>query len=535
MCGGVPNADGKGAQDIGSVSSIGRQSSHTAPARAPRASTPAPSVALCRPRFVGSRTRSFNLLLIMSILLLTRQELASAFMPLQSRSAHSLRSPQTTASCCHNLLYVRHPPEPFGESWNGIGVARTAGIMGMAGIGSGGEGVGAGGKEAGTGQTLALNVEAEPALKPVQQGETVKEQDIMASASESGEGEAISLRKGSKANLAAKIAMKLAKRIRRQRRRRKMDLLAFRPKSLDPVVYEKDADRDRLSFRRNSKDSVPMYWYEEDGEQDLLTFQRTSQDPIPDMEDGEREFLTSRRKYLEAEPVPDEKEDVDQDLLTFGNIVDPIPPEKDVERKLSEEKFVVFGDGSYGLAMANVFADRGLEVVLLVRKESVAAEINGNRRHPTYLKDCVLNENITATANPKEALKDVTFIIHAMPVQHSRKFLKNIRMFVPATTPVLFTSQGIEVNSMSLMCELLEDVLGSARKYAFLSGPSFAKEVGKFLTPQPMDINPRRGRSQPGINRSRVRVKHQGVNNPGLTRRFPVFSQDMRRGDELKD
>ncbi|CAN0460944.1 unnamed protein product, partial [Scytosiphon promiscuus] len=36
-----------------------------------------------------------------------------------------------------------------------------------------------------------------------------------------------------------------------------------------------------------------------------------------------------------------------------------------------------------------------------------------------------LPQHIVATADPKEALDGATFIIHAVPVQYTRKFLEN--------------------------------------------------------------------------------------------------------------
>ena len=48
---------------------------------------------------------------------------------------------------------------------------------------------------------------------------------------------------------------------------------------------------------------------------------------------------------------------------------------------------------------------------------------------------------------------------------------------MPAGAPVLCTSKGIEVKTLKLMAEILPETLGRERAYAFLSGPSFAKEI----------------------------------------------------------
>jgi hypothetical protein len=43
--------------------------------------------------------------------------------------------------------------------------------------------------------------------------------------------------------------------------------------------------------------------------------------------------------------------------------------------------------------------------------------------------------------HPQEALKDASFIIHAVPVQYSRKFLEDIAPHMPKNTPIISTSK----------------------------------------------------------------------------------------------
>ena len=53
----------------------------------------------------------------------------------------------------------------------------------------------------------------------------------------------------------------------------------------------------------------------------------------------------------------------------------------------------------------------------------------------------------------------------------------NMKDHVPAGVPVLSASKGIETNSLGFMQDILQDCLGKNRGYAFLSGPSFAREI----------------------------------------------------------
>ncbi len=45
------------------------------------------------------------------------------------------------------------------------------------------------------------------------------------------------------------------------------------------------------------------------------------------------------------------------------------------------------------------------------------------------------------------------------------------------SVPVLSASKGIETTSLGFMADILKDCLGTERSYAFLSGPSFAREI----------------------------------------------------------
>lgn len=104
-------------------------------------------------------------------------------------------------------------------------------------------------------------------------------------------------------------------------------------------------------------------------------------------------------------------------------------------------RFAVLGGGSFGLALASVLGKKSIPVTILVRKQDVAEHINLHHRHPTYLSDIALAPTIRATTNPEEALKDASFIIHAVPVQYSRKFLEDIAPHVPKNTPIISTSK----------------------------------------------------------------------------------------------
>jgi len=144
-------------------------------------------------------------------------------------------------------------------------------------------------------------------------------------------------------------------------------------------------------------------------------------------------------------------------------------------------RIAVMGGGNFGLAMGTICARQGYPTTILVRDESIAQTINREHHHPRYMQGIELPTRLRATSEPNQCLPDATYIIHAVPCQYSRRFLKSVKGFIPAQTPILSVSKGIETSSMGFMADLIKDVLGEDRPLAFLSGPSFAREIVEGL------------------------------------------------------
>ena len=140
-------------------------------------------------------------------------------------------------------------------------------------------------------------------------------------------------------------------------------------------------------------------------------------------------------------------------------------------------RVAVMGGGNFGIALATICARKGMPTTLLVRSEEDAKYINTEHRHPKKMNDVQLPSALRATSKPEDCLPDATFIIHAVPVQYSRSFLEKVNPYIPPNTPVLSGSKGIETTSLGFMADILKETLGSDRPYAFLSGPSFAREM----------------------------------------------------------
>ena len=147
------------------------------------------------------------------------------------------------------------------------------------------------------------------------------------------------------------------------------------------------------------------------------------------------------------------------------------------------KKVTIMGGGSFGTAMGTLLARNksDLDVVLLLRNEQEAETINATNRNAKYLPKYELPKNIRATTDAKEALKDSDFIIHAVPTQHSRKFLSSVKDIIDPKTPLLCLSKGLEVGSSLMMSEVIPEALERDQPLCVLSGPTFAVELMQGL------------------------------------------------------
>ena len=117
----------------------------------------------------------------------------------------------------------------------------------------------------------------------------------------------------------------------------------------------------------------------------------------------------------------------------------------------------VFGGGSFATAMGAALARQkdDLQVHMLLRAEEQCENINQNHENSRYLPGFTLPDNLSASTNLESVLAGAQYVIHALPVQASRAFLASIKHVLPATTPVICVSKGIEKSTGYLMSCLL--------------------------------------------------------------------------------
>lgn len=145
-------------------------------------------------------------------------------------------------------------------------------------------------------------------------------------------------------------------------------------------------------------------------------------------------------------------------------------------------RIAVIGAGSWGTALSILLAEKDNEIRLWVYEEDLVEIIKAKRENTLYLPGCILPGNIYSTNNLKEAVDSCHIIVSVVPSHIVRDIFSNLKGYMP-DVPVVSATKGIEVGSLQTVSQILGDIFPSSshRKFAVLSGPSFAKEVAKRL------------------------------------------------------
>lgn len=143
-------------------------------------------------------------------------------------------------------------------------------------------------------------------------------------------------------------------------------------------------------------------------------------------------------------------------------------------------RVAVVGAGSWGTALANLLARKGVPVTLWSHEADVAEGIEREHRNPRYLAEVELDPRLRATPEMAEAVDGAEVVVSVSPSHVVRAVMAQAARSMRPDALVVSASKGIETDSLRTMDGVLEDVLPreAALGATYLSGPSFALEVG---------------------------------------------------------
>jgi glycerol-3-phosphate dehydrogenase (NAD(P)+) len=186
------------------------------------------------------------------------------------------------------------------------------------------------------------------------------------------------------------------------------------------------------------------------------------------------------------------------------------------------KRITVIGAGSWGTALAKVLGDKGYPVTLWDRDADRLAELGRARENAKYLPGASLPEAISVEPDLVRAVEGAPVVVSVVPSHAVREVLGRAGRAMEADAIVVSASKGIENDTLETMDEVLKEVLPGpiGARLAFLSGPSFAKEVGAGL---PTAV----------VMASREREVAERAATLFRTERFRIYTSDDVPGVEL--
>jgi len=146
-----------------------------------------------------------------------------------------------------------------------------------------------------------------------------------------------------------------------------------------------------------------------------------------------------------------------------------------------QDSVAVLGAGSWGTALAIQFARGGRAVRLWGRDAERLAAMGRARRNERYLPSVPFPDALEVETELARALAGARDLLIVVPSPAFRAVLGTLAPLLRPEMHVAWATKGFELASGLLPHQVAREVLGSARRIAVLSGPTFAREVGAGL------------------------------------------------------
>lgn len=142
-------------------------------------------------------------------------------------------------------------------------------------------------------------------------------------------------------------------------------------------------------------------------------------------------------------------------------------------------KIGVIGSGTWGTAITVLLCNNGHEVTLWSAIPAEIEEMKETHRHKN-LPEVVLSDQITFTADLKEAMEEKDLLVMAVPSVFVRSTASKMKAHIREGQIIVDVAKGIEEETLYTMSRIIEEELPGA-SVAALSGPSHAEEVSRGL------------------------------------------------------
>jgi glycerol-3-phosphate dehydrogenase (NAD(P)+) len=145
---------------------------------------------------------------------------------------------------------------------------------------------------------------------------------------------------------------------------------------------------------------------------------------------------------------------------------------------MKKKTIAILGAGSWGTAIAIHLAKVGHRVLLWSHNPQHVAEMVEQNANQRYLPNIHFPQHLESSANLEQCLTAADYVIIAVPSHAFAEMIKKIKSPLSGLT---WITKGIDPQSHLLLSDLVHQEFGLSMPQAIISGPSFAKEVARFL------------------------------------------------------
>jgi glycerol-3-phosphate dehydrogenase (NAD(P)+) len=148
-----------------------------------------------------------------------------------------------------------------------------------------------------------------------------------------------------------------------------------------------------------------------------------------------------------------------------------------------QEHIGVIGAGSWGTTLADLLAKKGHAVTLWAYEPELVNEMTATGVNSLFLPGIRLSSRLAFTNSLQEAAAGKKLLLFVVPSQVVRGVITQLLPAISPDAVIVSASKGIELDTLKTVSQVYEELLPEAlfRRFAVLSGPSFAREVAQEM------------------------------------------------------
>ena len=142
----------------------------------------------------------------------------------------------------------------------------------------------------------------------------------------------------------------------------------------------------------------------------------------------------------------------------------------------SAESVIVLGDGAWGTTLALQVTRKGIPVGLWGVFPEYIQEMARTRYNRRFLPQVHIPPAVAFYTDIREALRDATVLICAIPTKYLRAVLQSFKTLPIQDQIIVSVTKGLEIGTLKRPSEIIYEETGN-QHIVVLSGPSHAEEV----------------------------------------------------------